>query len=938
MADVQAVLSALEALGQPTADKASFMTANTWLQEFQHSNEAWATCNTLLLNPEMPLLAKIFAAQTFRAKVTYDLHQLDPSFIPSLRDSLVTALESLTGSPKTIIVQLSLSLAGLALQFPDWQDSAVQSMIDKFGQNPLTVSTLLEFLTILPEEITSNTKIPITPDEYSDASAKLLTANAQTIANLLTMYLTAPGVTSAVQVQIFDCLRNWVIAGEIAPAMVAETPLLGFAFDALESEALFDAAVDVLCEVIHETQEVDDNMAVIQVIVPKLVQLKPKITLLADDPEKVKGLAKIFSEAGEVYRMLILQHPETFFPIVEAIGECSAYHDLDVVPVTFQFWMRLALSIGKRPSVSPLFLDAYRSLMRVMIKHLHFPEDPSQLSPQEADDFRSFRHVIGDTLKDCCYVLGAESCLTEVLNTLTHALAEANAGKAVPWQVIEAPLFSLRSMGAEIDPSDDNVIPKIMDLMPLLPDHPRIKYSAIMVMSRYTEWTSRHPTYIPFQLQFISSGFGDVDSEAAAAASQAMVYLCLDCKRDMIPFLPQLHSFLTSLESKLIQDDRLRLYEAIAHVISAMPMEQAASSLKSFAVDILGKAHALISKNTALTKPELQVISDGLENLEAMLAVVDTFGEELPSACRGTCEETWSIIDGLLSKYGSQYGVAERSTRVLRGGLRLFGSAALPIIPSIMARMSLAFEATGFASYVWIAGKAISHFGEEDNSDMVAAIQDIYERSTSKVVSLLQQKAIGEIPDVVEDYLHMLLHLFEKRPDVFIESPAFPTAFRIAIISLTLIQSDIIFASLDLLRGIVTHDSLDPSLKNPPPKFPSYAAAVRQVVASEGMEMTAKLLGGLINDFPEETVSLVVTIFRMLAVLWPEQLLAWFPEAINNVPMPASFGPAKQQLLSDVTSSINSSEFDKVKKAVTTFHRFAMKTKDRRRVNPIGSD
>ena len=65
--------------------------------------------------------------------------------------------------------------------------------------------------------------------------------------------------------------------------------------------------------------------------------------------------------------------------------------------------------------------------------------------------------------------------------------------------------------------------------------------------------------------------------------------------------------------------------------------------------------------------------------------------------------------------------------------------------------------------------------------------------------------------------------------------------------------------------------------------------------------MTAKLLGGLINDFPEETVSLVVTIFRMLAVLWPEQLLRWFPEAINNVPMPASFGPAKQQLLNDVT-------------------------------------
>ncbi|EJD06967.1 uncharacterized protein FOMMEDRAFT_152306 [Fomitiporia mediterranea MF3/22] len=183
-----------------------------------------------------------------------------------------------------------------------------------------------------------------------------------------------------------------------------------------------------------------------------------------------------------------------------AIGECSAYHDLDIVPITFQFWMRHALSIGKRPSVSPLFLDAYRSLMRVMIRHLYFPEDPSKMAPQEADDFRSFRHVMGDTLKDCCF-----------------ALEEACAGRPVSWQEIEAPLFSLRSMGAEIDPSDDRVILKITDLMPSLADYPRVRYAAIMVISRYAEWTSRHPSYIPFQLQFVSSGFQDVDSEVSAA-------------------------------------------------------------------------------------------------------------------------------------------------------------------------------------------------------------------------------------------------------------------------------------------------------------------------------------------------------------------------------------------------------------------------------------
>jgi transportin-3 len=94
-------------------------------------------------------------------KVTFDLHQVDPPNLLPLRDTLVTALERYQSGPKTIIVQLCLALSGLALQLPAW-DNAVQSMIDLFGRNPPTVPVLLQFLTVLPEELASNSKIPIT--------------------------------------------------------------------------------------------------------------------------------------------------------------------------------------------------------------------------------------------------------------------------------------------------------------------------------------------------------------------------------------------------------------------------------------------------------------------------------------------------------------------------------------------------------------------------------------------------------------------------------------------------------------------------------------------------------------------------------------------------------------------------------------------------------
>lgn len=86
---------------------------------------------------------------------------MDISNLPALRDTLVAALEKYHAGPRALLVQLCLALSGLALQLPAWANP-VQDMIDTFGRNPATVPTLLQFLTVLPEELTGNTRIPVT--------------------------------------------------------------------------------------------------------------------------------------------------------------------------------------------------------------------------------------------------------------------------------------------------------------------------------------------------------------------------------------------------------------------------------------------------------------------------------------------------------------------------------------------------------------------------------------------------------------------------------------------------------------------------------------------------------------------------------------------------------------------------------------------------------
>jgi len=323
-------------------------------------------------------------------------------------------------------------------------------------------------------------------------------------------------------------------SGEITASQLVATPLFNFTFQALASEPLFDVAVDVLCDLIHETQEVEDNMEAIQQIVPLLLPFRAQLAsaIEQDDEDKVRGLCRVFVQAGESYYHLILKHQDEFFPLVQSIAQCSAYQDLDIVQITFRFWYLLASGLAKSRDDEKLipFLNLYEGLLDVIIKHLRFPTDGEEMSAQARDEFREFRHVMGDTLKDCCHVLGSKVCLSRSLQLMRNSISGSQPGD-FKWQDVEAPLFSMRAMGAEADPRDDEILPQIIDLIPTLPNHPKLTYAGLLVVSRYTEWIDLHPDRISPQLSFISAGLSSADTQVAAAAAQAMNFLCQDCRR-----------------------------------------------------------------------------------------------------------------------------------------------------------------------------------------------------------------------------------------------------------------------------------------------------------------------------------------------------------------------------------------------------------------------
>lgn len=901
---IQAVMQALNTL-YTDPDNQAKASANAWLQNFQQTSEAWQTANSLLLASELPVEPRLFAAQTFRTKITFDLEQVPSQQRIALRDTLLTALSAYASGPRVIQTQLSLALSGLALQLDESEwPTVVPGMIERFGSSPQTVSVLLEFLTVLPEEVITNHRIPISNDFYNARCHFLLSAAASEVLKLLSMYVQASGLTSQIQTGIFQCLRSWLKSGEVSAGQMADTPLFDLSFDALASDELFDVATDVVCDLINETQEVEENMLVIQRVLARLDPLRQELSSAGDDEDKVRGLCRIFVQAGEAYHRIIVRHQNELYPIVEAIAECTAYHDLDIVQITFRFWYLLsgALSYARDQAEAQRFYPLYERLLEVIIRHLRFPDDPDALTGQERDDFRSFRHFMGDTLKDCCHVLGSRQCLSRSLGLIQTTISQSSP-EALKWQDVEAPLFSMRAMGAEADPRDDEILPQIMQIIPTLPDHPKLKYAGLLVISRYTEWIDMHPDQIPAQLSYISAGLAEAESEVAAAAAQAMNFLCQDCYRHLVQYLPQLYEFFRSVNDKLGPDDLVSISEAIAYVIAGMQPNEAPQALMQFSQPLLESLSQVLAIDHP-SKDQLRKAADRMEQLEKMLGVVgNSFTPSLPEACSKTCEEAYSVVDRVLASHGHHFFISERACGLLRRSLTFFGPLAASTLVPLLERLASCFEQTGYPGYVWIVGKCIDQFGRDSSMATRAALQGALERLNGKVAQQMENTMPADLGDVLDDYINTCLATLHTAPSMLLLSPQFPQVFRAALAALTLLKTEIVANALEFVLGIVGHDALMMPVTASQPGTPlaathaqgadgtpsvedmaSFAAAIRHVVGQQGFQLASVLLNGLVTQFSPEVMPVVNTTLKVLSSGFAAEMAAWVPGIVEQLP------------------------------------------------------
>ncbi|KAJ2776621.1 Nuclear import receptor [Coemansia javaensis] len=995
------VIAALNALYQGTT-LAEREQANAWLEQFQKTTQAWTTADAILGSAELGLEPKLFAAQTLRNKVISSFGELGEQGALSLRDSVVAHLRNARSGPQPLVTQLCLALADLAVQLEAWEDP-FGDMTRGFLSDPQSVSCLLEFLAVLPEEAL-NERIMLTTELYAQRSAKLLTQRAGDLIQLLVQCLQQPDLQADAHTRVLVCFTSWLKNGEITLAMIQDTPLVELSFAALKAEdsAVFDTAVDAICGIIYETHvDRDDEPGVMQMktaaverqLVPQLAavaaQMRTDALVVADgDEERMQGYCRVFTEAGEAWVSRIVVAIGVFEPLVAALADCMRFDSLDVIAMMFDFWSTLAdRTMECTSSCDPArraLAAVFETIIDITLGHLKYPQSYDTndirggMTAKERDEFREFRHNIGDVLKDCVRVVGQAKALSHPYAIIAAGIEGAAQQKdeaqqqkqqqqqqqqQLPWQDIEAALFALRAMGAEIDAGENEVLPKIMDMFARFPAHPKLRYAATLVIGRYTEWTYEHPQYVQFQLNYIAEGFKV--REVAAASAQSLKYLCQDCAKYLAGHWADLLGFFNEVASSgtLDESDVLDFSAALAHVVSAVPEPGTAAAIESFCMPVGQELGALLQL-PELGDAQKQKIALLLHRLCEFLRYVSVEDNEpAEQLLARLVAESWTLVGAALQRLAADPLVSEGAVRFVRVLVDFYVAVLRPMAPQVVEAVVQAFRQTGLGAYLWAARRivAVAHGLAANEAASLQLVAGMVEQLSESALALFQRTPFSDVPDTTEDYFRLLERAVEAAPGYVVSLPSFGVIFQAAVAALEVnqfrAQMAVVRAWQQLLGPAKRHivmarDRRAPlqlaaadaaaqpplSASAPPsPRRPVRRSAapdaypVEQVVrlcADHGFDLAAKLVHGLMQRFDREVVSEAADVFASLAAIASDgpavaaaqfdrppapTMYEWMQALLSQIP-DARFPPAeKQALLAGLSENIHVREWPRLK-------------------------
>jgi transportin-3 len=729
-----------------------------------------------------------------------------------------------------------------------------------------------------------------------------LADNAEQVVQLLVNYAQS-SPAAATNSQLFDCISSWL--REVPVSVIVNSPLMNAVLHGVTDDKSLLAAADCLGIICRETKDVDDNLETIQALLPKVLQLRPRIQALVDeeDTEGFKAITKVFADAGESWVLIIARQPQAFRPLVESLLECCARDkEREVIGYTFSFWYELKqyLTLDHYMEARVQLLDVYAQLVDIMLKQLEYPhsDNPNEIDlfdgdREQEEKFREFRHHMGDTLKDSCEVMGVAACLTKVHDAIKlwqEKYGSQATQTAVPhWQSLEAPLFAMRAMGRMVESTDSSVLPQIFPLLVQIPiSNEKLRFAAIMVFGRYTEWTAAHPEFLESQFSYIVASFQTDSQEILRAAAQAFMYFCVDCKQLLSPQVIQLQSFYDQILDKLPVSSKEEVTEGVAYVLSVQKTEDLYKLLKLYCDPLVQR---LMTKANSATENKSKL--DLADHVNLVTFFVQHVVPYIPSNEENPAVKYWQevfpILSTILDNFSDFVPICERVCRSWRFMVISYRTAIKPLLPFLANKLAAGFAQSKQGCFLWATSAILREFSEEREHVEDGITEDIYmffEAQATSVLRIMSALPAVDLPDVIEDFYRLLIDALLYYPAKLIPSPLFTPIFQAAISSLALEKQEPVSAALHYIRDLLTYGGTNPAASGSDlgPAGQQLRQIVKQLLLTQGEALVKQTLAGMMITFPRDCFADGSGVLLGMFELLPVETGQWVDRTVRMLP------------------------------------------------------
>ena len=339
------------------------------------------------------------------------------------------------------------------------------------------------------------------------------------------------------------------------------------------------------------------------------------------------------------------------------------------------------------------------------------------------------------------------------------------------WKPIEACLYTIRSIASTVDASSSTFLPQLLAILPSVPVHPSIQYTASLMIHRYSSLIGHQnsnpssgtsPIQAAYNMVLQSMQSTDTQWKVSSAAVMAMKSLAADHPHVLGASMLQLYG---TLPSHLSPEDSLVMLEGVCKVLSQMEAVDQKKNVFGF----LGPIVQSINTLTATSPVPYATMNNELKRIICIIEFIKWKNGVDPSVhpTMALLSELWPILEKCVSVAGKHEDIAESICRIFKRVIRSTTPLALnPMVPNLAHLLTSAFETTFQSSYLYCASVCITDFSEvqEAHSALLTMSAKMFHLFSTTAGSL--EKYI-EFPDVTDEMFYMMEKCLKHLPQLF---------------------------------------------------------------------------------------------------------------------------------------------------------------------------